>query len=991
MLAKFTNRVFPLFLIIIAIFLGVKLIDFFIVDILWFQEVGYLNVFLRRLQTQIISAILVFVFSSLFLLSNLALAYRFKWQSKGTYVTKKNQSQPLKLRTLLLLIGCLSLLLSCMLIYYGDLAYSSWQIDYTLPKVTPALPSPFALKSLSVIIKEIYQHFYLWQISLIIIVTSLIVRNSVWLLRVISLAISLAFAVIIAGNWTVLLQWFVASKFNEVDPQFSKDISFYIFQLPGLRLLDFWLGGLFLYSLVTILLVYLLSANSISQGKFPGFSRTQLRHIYALSGTIFAVLAWRHWFTRYELLYSERGVAHGASYTDVNVQNPLQIGLTIIASLIALWLFWKALTGGGKNNQFLIQFLGRKNIIERRVYKIPFSLVPFYLYIFILFGGLITSFIVQFFVVEPNELARETPYLKRNIEFTRKGFELNKIEVKTFDPQGELSREKIENNPLTIRNIRLWDTRPLLETNRQLQQIRPYYRFLGADIDRYTIRQSTEQEKAEKQQVIISARELDYDQVPQEAQTWVNKHLVYTHGFGFTLSPVNSVDEGGLPYYFVRDIGVDPDGQILTTSNKTINETIPIGKPRIYFGELTDTYIMTSTKVKELDFPSGQENFYNVYDGTGGINIGSYWRRLVFAIYLNDWQMLFTRNFTPDTRLLFRRNFNQRVRTIAPFLNYDEDPYLVVADAGDAIQGKSPNYLHWIVDAYTTSPYYPYSDSGDNKFNYIRNSVKIVIDAYHGDLQFYVSDSSDPIIQTWSKIFGGLFQPLENMPDTLTSHIRYPQDLFRTQSERLLIYHMLDPQVFYNREDQWRIPKEIYGSELLEVEPYYLIIKLPTGSQEEFILVNLYTPDARNNLIAMFFGLSDGKNYGRAVTYVLPKQRSVYGTEQIEARINQDPIISQQISLWNNRGSKVIQGNLLVIPIEQSLLYVEPIYLEAEQNSLPTLVRVIVVYQNQIVMAESLNKGLKALFEPLSQEEPAIIRPFDEIEPDINSLERYQN
>ncbi|MEM6613208.1 MAG: UPF0182 family protein, partial [Cyanobacteria bacterium P01_C01_bin.72] len=501
--------------------------------------------------------------------------------------------------------------------------------------------------------------------------------------------------------------------------------------------------------------------------------------------------------------------------------------------------------------------------------------------------------------------------------------------------------------------------------------------FHDADIDRYLLSPEANLANAEKQQVIIAARELDYAQVQDIAKTWVNEHLIYTHGYGFTLSPVNQVAEGGLPFYYVKDIGtgIEETGS-LTMSGEEIRNSIPIGKPRIYFGELTNPYIMTSTKVRELDFPSGEENVYTVYDGTGGIKIGNYFRRILFAEYLNDWQMLFAQNFTPNTKLLFRRNIKQRVREIAPFLNYDRDPYLVAAKANN--QGNSPNNLYWIIDAYTTSDRYPYSDPGNNTFNYLRNSVKVVVDAYNGKVDFYIADESDPIIRTWDQVFPQLFKPLSAMPLDLRRHIRYPEDFFSVQSERLLTYHMRDPQVFYNREDQWQIPQEIYGTESQAVAPYYLITKLPTAQSAEFILLHPYTPTSRPNLIAWLAARSDGAEYGKLLLYKFPKQKLIYGSNQIEALINQDPVISQQISLWNREGSRAIQGNLLIIPIEQSLLYVEPLYIEAEENSLPTLARVIVIYENQIVMAETLDEGIQAIFQP-QDKTTTIIRSVEDV------------
>ena len=563
---------------------------------------------------------------------------------------------------------------------------------------------------------------------------------------------------------------------------------------------------------------------------------------------------------------------------------------------------------------------------------------------------------MQILVVQPNELAKETPYLERSIALTRQAFGLDNIDIKTFDPQANLTESDIQANDSTIQNIRLWDKQPLLDTNRQLQQIRLYYRFPDADIDRYPLNPDA---PTEQQQVLIAARELDYTAVPKQAQTWVNEHLTYTHGYGFTMNPVNRVADGGLPEYLVKDIGMN--------RQEAIRANIPIGQPRIYYGEATNTYIMTSTKVKELDYPSGNENVYNVYDGRGGIKLDSFWRKLLFAIDLDDWRMALTPEFLPDTKLLFRRNLTDRISAIAPFLKFDRDPYLVSANVGDT------NSLYWIIDAYTTSDRYPYSDTGKEGINYIRNSVKVVIDAYHGSVKFYINDATDPIVTTWAKIFPTLFQPLNSIPENLRRHLRYPTDFFTIQSERLMTYHMTDPRVFYSREDRWQIPTEVYGNQPKLVEPYYLITKLPTLSAEEFILFLPYTPQQRTNSIAWLAARSDGENYGKLSLYTFPKQRLIYGPEQIEARINQDPVISQQISLWNRQGSRVIQGNLLIVPIEQSLLYVEPLYLEATQNQLPTLVRVIVAYENRIVMAQTLQQALTAIFKP-SPPPPPIIR-----------------
>ena len=977
--------------LILGLWLAFDLVCYFVAEMLWFQEVGYLSAFLLRVKTQLGLWMIASFLTATFLLGNLALARRLKYSqaqlnqdspqitlSNWKAISYPNHSGKQEVSQshngipwgwlVPVLLG-LSLLLGLMLLHYGKLALSFWHPNWSLPTVTPALPTSFQ-PSLTHLSWQMLRQFpiEIWQVGVLGGVIIALILNAEFWLTAIAVAMSLFFGFVLSEHWGRILQYLHPTTFNSVDPLFKQDISFYIFSLPFWQLLEFWLGGLFLYSLLAVTLVYLLSGDSLSQGGFPGFSQGQLRHLYGLGSTFMLAIALRYWLARYQLLYSARGVTYGASYTDIAVELRLNTWLSFLALAIALLLIGQA--------------------VFFRLYKPPAKFLNISLGLYValaVLGKEVLPIVVQRLVVQPNELVREQPFIQRSIALTRQAFDLDDIDVQTFDPKGQLTNTDLQTNNLTISNIRLWDTRPLLQTNRQLQQIRLYYQFPDADIDRYTLKQEV---GTTNQQVIIAARELDYKSVPQAAQTWINQHLIYTHGYGFTLSPVNTVGAGGLPDYLVKDIGTSSsDTGRLQTSSEEIRNSIPIGQPRIYYGEIANTYVMTSTKARELDYPSGDENVYNTYDGKGGVAIGAWWRQLLFAEYLKDWQMLLTNNFTPETKLLFRRNINQRIRAIAPFLRYDSDPYLVVANAGDQDAGcqveavgcaADENSLYWIVDAYTTSDRYPYSDPGEYEFNYIRNSVKVVIDAYNGSASFYVADPKDPIITSWTTIFPGLFKPLSALPRTLRSHIRYPIDFFQAQSERLLSYHMTDPQVFYNREDQWRIPNEIYGNQPQLVEPYFLIMKLPTAESEEFVLLLPFTPTQRNNLIAWLAARSDGQNYGKLLLYQFPKQQLVYGPEQIEARINQDPIISQQISLWNRQGSRAIQGNLLVIPIERSLLYVEPLYLEAEQNSLPTLVRVIVAYENRIVMAETLNLALQAIFQPTQPAVPAIVRPLPE-------------
>ncbi|QCS48725.1 UPF0182 family protein [Picosynechococcus sp. PCC 11901] len=969
-----------------------ELVSRFLVEQFWFAELGYRSVFLKQVSLRIGLWSLGFCGSFVFLWINYRVVDRQEWQiipdqSGGDrqtnvprpplqwwqkfflepipYHKKIPESPAINFRGLLLLMAGFSLLIVLILFHYGSVVWEMGQRDMSLPLITPALPDPLAFKSLRSLWQFTQQQ--IWRLGLAAVVLGGILWQRWFSLRAIAVVLSLCFGTILANNWVRIFQGWFGVPFSQIDPIYNHDAGFYVFTLPLWQILDFWFEGLFLYGLVSVTLYYLLSGDSFSQGQFPGFSPAQLRHLNLLAGLLFLAVAGRHWLVRYELLYSKLGVVYGVSYTNINVDQHVEILLTVLALAIAAWClgqFWR--------------YPHRRTVSIRR--QQPQVLKGIILYIGVMAIGAILSAGTQRLIVQPNELARERPYLEYSIASTRRAFGLDAIESRVFNPEGELTASDIDSNPLTINNIRLWDSRPILQTNRQLQQIRLYYRFSDADIDRYTLRLNPDQNPSQ-QQVIIAPRELDYEAVPEQAKTWVNKHLIYTHGYGFTVSPVNRAEETGLPQYYVQDIGAGAtaDNGNLTTLTPAVREAIPIGQPRIYYGELTNNYVMTDTKVQELDYPSGEDNRYNTYDGTGGIAFGNPLKRLFFAQYLRDWRILLSNDLTGDTRLLMRRNINQRVRAIAPFLRFDRDPYLVSADIGETNRLGEKNYLYWILDAYTTSDHYPYADPGEHPFNYIRNSVKVVINAYNGTVRFYIADAADPMIQTWARAFPELFRSFAELPDGLKEHLRYPTDLFNVQSERLLSYHMQDPQVFYNREDQWEIPQEVYGNEPQEIAPYYLIMRLPTATSEEFILLHPYTPTSRPNLIAWLAGRADGEHYGKLLLYQFPKQKLIYGPDQIEALIKQDPVISQQISLWNREGSRAVQGKLLVIPIEQSLLYVEPLYLEAEENSVPTLARVIVVYNNQIVMSRTLETALNTIFRPeqVAPQEETIFRDLE--------------
>ncbi|MGB7087707.1 MAG: UPF0182 family protein [Phormidesmis sp.] len=960
---RFTGRtrltlLLGLLVLVVAIFVG----TYYWAEALWFDELSFLSEFLLRSRTQVILGVFTLLTSLGVIFYNLNLAERLQFNQNCLLPNQANLKIGLGLRALIPVLVGVGLLLSAGLLYHVYLAVDS------VRTVQASVPSPFGIDfelDWNLIRQLVSQPIRLWVVLGCAI--ALIILPKV-LIRIGGVILSISFAVIAAAEWARVLPAISPSDFGQRDPVFETELSFYIFKLPVLELVNFWLSGMLLFVLAAVALLYLLAGDTFSQGRFAGFSPAQQRHLYGIAAGVLLSTSVSHWISRFELLYSKQGVTYGASFTDIHVDLPVKAALSLIALGLGLFLTWRTLAWPSVN---LAKRVRGKTLSFWVAHPILFA-ITLYLF-FVLAGNTLVPWVVQRIVVQPNELVRETPYIERTIAFSRDAFGLTDIQTEPFDPQGDLTAADLEENDLTVRNIRLWDTRPLLESNRQLQQIRLYYEFADADVDRYDLL-GDDNNLADRRQVLISARELNYERVPAEAQTWVNEHLTYTHGYGFTMSPVNTAGASGLPEYFIQDIAHNP-------SSERIARSIPVGKPRIYYGELTNTYVMTGSRVTELDFPSGSDNIYNRYDGRGGINIGSFWRRLLFAKHLGDWKMLLSDDFTADTQLMFRRNIKQRVSWIAPFLKFDRDPYLVVANAGSEFsppgEESGQNYLYWMVDAYTTSDRYPYSDPEKDRFNYIRNSVKIVVDAYNGSVHFYIADESDPIIRTWAKVFPGMFEPLSAMPPALASHIRYPQDFSLIQSNHLLTYHMTDPQVFYNREDQWRAPNEIYANEAQVVEPYYLIMELPGEETGEFVLLRPFTPAQRNNLVAWLAARSDGEQYGRQLLYQFPKQELVFGPEQIEARINQEPEISQRISLWNTQGSRANQGNLLVIPIEQSLLYVEPLYLEAEQNRLPILARVIVAYKNRIAMAQTLEQGLQAIFSGEQNAPPAIIRDIE--------------
>lgn len=721
-----------------------------------------------------------------------------------------------------------------------------------------------------------------------------------------------------ADNWSTLLQFLYQVPYGAEDPLYEKDIGFYFFSLPAFVAVRNWALLVLFTAALFAGFIYWVHGDIEYQGQRRSISPVAISHGSALLGLFFAIKAWSYGLERYLLLFGDNGVVVGASYTDIHVQLPvlwMLIALSIVAASAAWANIWV------------------------RTYRLPAAAIV------LLFGGafLLSGVIpglFQRFYVKPSELEWERPYIERNIKLTREAYNLNRITPKPFPAEQNLTFRTLEANKATIENIRLWDWQPLADTYAQLQEIRTYYKLRDLDVDRYWL-------GGTYQSVMLSARELNSALLPQNAQTWVNRHVLFTHGNGAVMSPVTQKSGEGLPLLYLRDIPPVAHGGP------------EIREPRIYYGEESSDYVIVKGTVPEFDYPKGKDNVYASYDGSGGVPLSGMVRRLIFAHHFNDVNLMLSDYITDGSRIMIRRNIKERVGAISPFLKFDRDPYLVISE------GR----MFWIQDAYTTSEYFPYAQPAPGlNLNYIRNSVKIVIDAYNGAVDFYLMDSTEPIAATYQRIFPELFKPFAVMPPDLQKHVRYPEDLFLVQARLFQTYHMQTADVFYNREDLWQFPRQPAGDGVSSVDgvtpmvPYYIIMRLPGEMQAEFFIMIPMVPSRRDNMIAWLAARCDAPGYGKLIVYEFPKEKLVYGPFQIEARIHQNTEISQQISLWNQMGSRVIRGNLLVIPIENSILYVSPLYLRAEQGHLPELKRVIAAYGEHVVMKETLADALSALF-----------------------------
>ena len=757
---------------------------------------------------------------------------------------------------------------------------------------------------------------------------------------IISCIIALLIGLIASSSWSDVLKFLSNVPFGQKDPIFGQDVSFYVFSLPVYTLALGLIKTIILISLIGCGSIYILrgtfnlsdilgkldlfklngkpKGSTIKSAKNQTSDAMARLHIGILLALFLTSIAIGTYLSLYSLLTIQSGPVFGAAFTDVNIMIPILRISVFIYGLAAILALFYGISG-----------------------KIAPLLGTISLTVLVGFTSLIIPSVFQKLIVAPNELTKETPFIKYNIAASRKAYNLDKVEKREITTNKSLTAADIATNNLTIKNVRLWEREPLLSTFSQIQEIRTYYEFFSVDNDRYTINN-------ELRQIMLSPRELASDSLPNK--NWINERLTFTHGYGVAAGPVNQVTPEGLPVLFVKDI--PPKSEI---------KEFKINRPEVYYGENPNDYVFVKTKSKEFNYPKGEENIYSNYAGKGGVEINSTIKRLFYAIRFSDLKLLLSSDITNESRILYYRNIKDRIAKIAPFLTYDSDPYPVIAE------GK----MYWILDAYTSTDRYPYSQPSTlnyDKVNYIRNSVKVVVDAYGGTVKFYQADLDDPIIKTYARIFPNTFQKLENMPKSLASHLRYPEDIFKLQTSIYTTYHMDDPQVFYNKEDQWEVPAIAQGSETQAegetptMHPLRMIMKLPGEKTEEFIFMLPFTPKSKDNLSAWMVARNDGQEYGKLVVYSFPKDKLIFGPKQIIGRINQDAEVSRQLSLWDQGGSQVIQGSLLVIPIEESLVYVRPLYLKAASGKIPELKRVIVAYENKIAMEQTLEAGLAKIF-----------------------------
>ncbi len=746
-----------------------------------------------------------------------------------------------------------------------------------------------------------------------------------------------AFAIIAAfvagigwgGKWEMVLKFLNHSAFGQSDPIFHKDAGYYMFSYPFQRALANWLISSLIFVFVIVAIVYVLQGG-IRLKRGPDMLASHVKaHLSVLLAAIFLVKAWSYWLNRYELLFSKDGVVQGVGYTDTHARIP------------ALWIL------------FVLAIIAAVVLLVNIWYKgwlLPLVVVGSMIVVTIVVGTIYPA-IIQTYVVKPNEQKLELKYIQNNIDLTRMAYRLIAIDEQPFAADQLLNGDGIAANKTTIKNIRLWDPRPLLTTFQQLQSIRLYYYFNDVDVDRYVV-------DLVYRQTMLGAREMLQENLPVAAKTWVNTRLVYTHGYAACMTPSTDVTAEGNPGLIIQNIPP------VSTTN------IKVDRPQIYFGEKTDQYVIADTTQNEFDHPSGPKDVTTKYSGDGGVRVNSFWRKILFAFQFSDINLLFSGQVGNNSQVMWHRSILDRVQKCAPFLRFDSDPYMVISDDGK---------LYWISDGYATSSYFPYSAQTEGMGNYIRNSVKAVVDAYNGSVKLYVIDPADPVIRTYRKIFPKIFTDFSQMPQDLKKHIRYPEDMFLDQSSILRTYHMTNASQFYQKEDQWDFPKNESDFGQDPMSPYYVIMKIPGEVGEEMVLMLPFTPHNKPNMISWLAARMDGAHYGHMINFVFPSSKNILGPEQVKSRIEQDPNISAQLTLWQQAGSQVKWGNLLVIPIEQSLLFVQPMYLQATNLEIPQIKRVAVVYGNNVVMEPSLDSAISRIFfgapptplETANQQQPA--------------------
>lgn len=894
----------------------------------WFSQFGHQEIYGERLGFQFLGA------ATALLLVQITAWWRKRWML-AYEPTPKGELPALRGSVYSLsLLACLTVLLGVLGIT-TRLAWLAWTQPFLLAHWWSV---PFQPE---------------WPVLIISILLVLLITQGFGRRRRINLAFlygSLCICVVAGRSWGIWALALAIPDSGTLDPLLGADLSFGLGRFSAIALALELLLLQILLTLSTSAWSRLTRSPCLSDWGFPGWNPEERALLRPAIAILLLVLAALTWLVRHQLLWTQSGQVAGAGWIDVHLRLPLRQSIALMLVLMAATCF--AWPGVAIRQQ-------------RRLRTVMFSLA-----VIAVIAELLLVPIVQWMVVRPREIQLETPYLSRSISATRQAYQLDSIKARGRTPTREITEKDLIKGASTLQNIRLWDSQPMLASNRQLQQLRVYYRFANASVDRYPLNADSD----ENQQIIIAARELDQAALPARSRTWQNRHFVFTHGFGFTLNPVNTREPDGLPAYFISDLGQSTrieGNKSLGITKADVEREVPIGRAALYFGALPSPYAVAPTQIEEFDYPEGDDNTYNHYSGSAGVPLEHLWQRITAATYLSDPRLLNTGSLLKESRLLLRRDVKERVKTLAPFLDLMGDPYLVSVPIDNASTGyQQGQHQYWIVDGFTTSRTVPYAATlpDGRPIRYIRNSVKAIVDAYNGTVHLYVSEPNDPIIKGWTNVFPTLFERLEEMPPSLRRHLMVPQAQFELQVQQLLRYHVTNPRIFYSGDDVWQVPKELYGQKQIPVAPYHITAQVKPSENSEFLLLQPLTPLARPNLSAWLAARSDGDHYGELVLLRFPSDVPIFGPEQVQALINQNPEISQQFTLWNRAGSQVIQGNLLVVPVGDSLLYVEPIYLKAQRGGLPTLTRIVVSDGRQVAMAANLDNGLQDLLERRKRE-----------------------